>query len=207
MLVHKKLMQARIRLHQQKLKKSGWNGFSEYAYFELGDFLIPSLSIFAELGLCAVTSFTSEVATMTITDTDSGSEIIITSPMGSANLKGCHIVQNIGAVETYQRRYLWTTAMEIAEHDALDASMSEAEEADKKPAELIDLRPLLEGIKSTKTDEDAVIYWRKHLPTLAGQKADYETFKAAVVDHRMTLKAATVEQPAKTGAALLQSKK
>jgi hypothetical protein len=42
--------------------------------------------------------------------------------MGSAALKGCHEVQNVGAVETYQRRYLWVTAMEIVEHDALDAT-------------------------------------------------------------------------------------
>ena len=31
-------------------------------------------------------------------------------------------MQNIGAVETYQRRYLWVTAMEIVEHDALDST-------------------------------------------------------------------------------------
>jgi hypothetical protein len=42
--------------------------------------------------------------------------------MGSAALKGCHEVQNIGAVETYQRRYLWVAALEIVEHDALDAT-------------------------------------------------------------------------------------
>jgi hypothetical protein len=30
-------------------------------------------------------------------------------------------VQNIGAVETYQRRYLYVTALAIVEHDALDA--------------------------------------------------------------------------------------
>ena len=41
--------------------------------------------------------------------------------MGSAQLKGCHIVQNIGAVETYQRRYLYVSALAIVEHDALDA--------------------------------------------------------------------------------------
>jgi hypothetical protein len=46
----------------------------------------------------------------------------IESPMGSASLKGCHEVQNIGAVETYQRRYLWVAALEIVEHDALDAT-------------------------------------------------------------------------------------
>jgi hypothetical protein len=55
-------------------------------------------------------------------DVDNGGEIVITSPFGSAALKGCHEVQNIGAVETYQRRYLWVAAMEIVEHDALDAT-------------------------------------------------------------------------------------
>jgi len=42
--------------------------------------------------------------------------------MADANLKGCHPIQNLGAVETYTRRYLWVTAMEIVEHDALDSS-------------------------------------------------------------------------------------
>ena len=57
----------------------------------------------------------------------------ITSPMGSAALKGCHEVQNIGAVETYQRRYLWVTAMEIVEHDALDASTGKDAPKSAKP--------------------------------------------------------------------------
>jgi hypothetical protein len=60
---------------------------------------------------------------MTITNIEKPEEqIIITSPMGSAKLKACHEVQNIGAVETYQRRYLWVAALEIVEHDAIDAS-------------------------------------------------------------------------------------
>jgi hypothetical protein len=42
--------------------------------------------------------------------------------MAEANLKGTHPIQNLGAVETYQRRYLWMTAMEIVEHDVLDAN-------------------------------------------------------------------------------------
>ena len=63
-----------------------------------------------------------ELAKLTITDVDDGTAVEITSPMGSAALKGCHEVQNIGAVETYQRRYLWVTAMEIVEHDALDST-------------------------------------------------------------------------------------
>jgi hypothetical protein len=31
-------------------------------------------------------------------------------------------VQNLGAVQTYIRRYLWVAALEIVEHDALDSS-------------------------------------------------------------------------------------
>ena len=42
--------------------------------------------------------------------------------MSEANLKGCHPVQNLGAVETYIRRYLWVAALEIVEHDAVDSS-------------------------------------------------------------------------------------
>lgn len=122
MSVHKKLMKARLMLGEMKLEKTGENKFAGYKYFELGDFLSPAQAIFDQLGLCGVVSFTKETATLTITDTDGGGEILITSPMGSANLKGCHEVQNIGAVETYQRRYLWVAAFEIVEHDALDAT-------------------------------------------------------------------------------------
>ncbi len=112
-------MQARLKLQNTSLTKSGHNKFAGYKYFELGDFLPTIQNIFNELGLCGVVSYTQDLATLTITDgTDS---IVITSPMGSAALKGCHEVQNIGAVETYQRRYLWVTAMEIVEHDVLDA--------------------------------------------------------------------------------------
>jgi hypothetical protein len=47
--------------------------------------------------------------------------------MSRAELKGCHEVQNLGAVQTYLRRYLWTTAFEVVEHDALDATTGNVE--------------------------------------------------------------------------------
>jgi hypothetical protein len=120
--VYVKLAVARAKLRGKTLKKSGLNKFAGYQYFELGDFLHPTLEIFDELGLIGIVSFTKEQAELTIVDTEGGGEIVITSPFGSAALKGCHEVQNIGAVETYQRRYLWVAAMEIVEHDALDAT-------------------------------------------------------------------------------------
>lgn len=128
MSVHKKLMSARIKLQNTSLKKSGHNKFAGYQYFELGDFLPTINNIFNEIGLCGVISFDIDKATLTITDTDDGTQIQITSPMAEANLKGCHPIQNLGAVETYTRRYLWVTAMEIVEHDALDSSAPLTEE-------------------------------------------------------------------------------
>jgi hypothetical protein len=122
MSVHKKLMQARVKLQGIELTKSGHNKFAGYKYFELGDFLPAIQTIFNDLGLCGVVSYNTEYAQLCITDVEDGTVIVITSPMAEANLKGTHPIQNLGAVETYQRRYLWMTAMEIVEHDILDAS-------------------------------------------------------------------------------------
>jgi hypothetical protein len=121
MSVHKKLMQARVDLQNTQLKKSGLNKFAGYTYFELGDFLPTIQFIFHKVGLCGVVSYTAEMATLTIVDTEDGTVLLVTSPMADANLKGTHPIQNLGAVETYQRRYLWMTALEIVEHDSFDS--------------------------------------------------------------------------------------
>lgn len=168
--VHAKLSLARQTFHALALKKSGRNSFAGYDYFELGDFLIPALKVFDEVGLGATVSFDRELATMTILDLENPSDtIVITSPMGSAALKGCHEVQNIGAVETYQRRYLWIAALEIVEHDALDATTGKAgAKADEittgepKPAKAKDAAPFTLGPAKNKTDLKAKgrDFWR-----------------------------------------------
>lgn len=151
MSVHKKLNEARLKFHAMPLKKSGRNTFAKYNYFELGDFLVPALQIFNDVGLCATISFSDAYATMHIVDVDDGSQIVINSPMGSANLKGCHEIQNIGACETYSTRYLWVAALQIVEHDALDATTGSAKAAPAKTAKLVSdgdavkLQQLLKG--------------------------------------------------------------
>jgi hypothetical protein len=120
--VYKKLAEARKMMRSRTLKKSGHNKFAGYNYFELGDFLHPALEIFDQLGLISIVSFTKEQAELCVVDTEGGGEIIFTCPFGSAALKGCHEVQNMGACQTYNRRYLYTLALELLEHDALDSS-------------------------------------------------------------------------------------
>ena len=150
MSVHKKLMQARVKLQGIELKKSGQNKFAGYSYFELGDFLPHIQHIFNELGLCGVVSYNNEYAQLCITDVEDGTVIVITSPMAEANLKGTHPIQNLGAVETYQRRYLWMTAMEIVEHDVLDAS--EPVKENKPVATLPKPEPKATGKAPTKVE-------------------------------------------------------
>jgi hypothetical protein len=130
--VYEKLNLAREKFHQSEIKKSGHNKFAGYYYFELADFVVPALKIFKEVGLVSVTSFQKDDAWMRIFNVEKPEEFItITSPMSEAALKGCHPVQNLGAVETYIRRYLWVTALEIVEHDALDATTGNVEVAPK----------------------------------------------------------------------------
>ena len=54
-------------------------------------------------------------------------KITFTSPMSTASLKGCHEVQNLGAVETYIKRYLYQNCFEIVESDVLDETMNPAD--------------------------------------------------------------------------------
>ena len=155
MPIHKKLNEARLAFHSLPLKKSGQNTFAGYKYFELSDFLVPALRIFNDVGLCAVISFSESTASMHIVDVEDGSQVIIHSPMGSANLKGCHEIQNIGACETYSTRYLWTAALCIVEHDALDATTGKNKDTPSiryiSKAQFDSLQSLVE---KTKTDVD-----------------------------------------------------
>ena len=164
MPVFNKLMEARMRLQKMELKKSGENKFAGYRYFELGDFLPQTMQIFHDLKLASVVSFTEEVATLTILDVEDNSQILITSPMAQANLKGAHPIQNLGAVESYQRRYLWLAAMEIVENDIIDSSepvKQVPKETPKRPQAVIEGQPGEWQLKVTLEPNGDVREWLK----------------------------------------------
>lgn len=171
MSVYKKLNDARREFHKTALKKTGRNNFSSYDYFTLGDIAQPALTAFQNAGLCAVVSFDKEAATMTIVNVEKPEEYIrITSPMGSASLKGCHEVQNIGAVETYQRRYLWLVALDAVEHDVIeettDSPVLTPYEAEHLPmleaAATKGLKALEQAFKDLPSSPEKGPFWVKH---------------------------------------------
>jgi hypothetical protein len=134
-MVHKKLMAARVELQSMPLKKSGHNKFAGYNYFELGDFLPQVNAIFHRIGLCSVVSFDAEYASLTITDVDDGTCIVITSPMVEANMKGASPIQSLGGCQTYQRRYLYLCATDLVEGDSFDAAAPTKEQVIITPAQ------------------------------------------------------------------------
>lgn len=122
MNVYEKLQEVRVELQNMNLKKSGKNTFSKYEYFELSDFLPSINQLCKKYKLSTVTTFNEDFAALEVINVEAPEEkIIFTSPMAKAELKGCHEIQNVGAVETYQRRYLMMLAFEIVESDTLDA--------------------------------------------------------------------------------------
>jgi hypothetical protein len=202
MKVYKKLSDARIQLQATELTKSGHNKFAGYKYFELGDFLPAVQSIFNKVGLIDVISFTEDIATMVVYDVEDGSSVTFTSPMGTANLKGCHEVQNIGAVETYQRRYLYVTALSIVEHDALDAVTGSAPVEVKPVVKEVpkeadgDLAPLAEVlITFGETCEDLKelsSFWKKNqagIDRMKSQKPElFKTVQEAFAKYKSKFK-------------------
>lgn len=135
MNIYEKIQTIRVELRNMNLKMTGKNTYAGYSYFELDD-ILPSINrLMQKYQLTAIVSFDKELATMTVVDYESGDadigqefqKVVITSPFGSADLKGCHEVQSIGAVETYQRRYLYQALFDIGENDSLNATSGKEE--------------------------------------------------------------------------------
>ena len=135
MTVFKKLQSARHQLLNSGIEKSGHNKFSNYHYFELGDFIPAAHKIFDEIGLCGVVRF-AETATLTVYDTEGEGSVEFTTPVVYAeNAKG-QAIQSLGSTHTYLRRYLWLLALELVENDVIDSlPQEEKPKVVEKPVE------------------------------------------------------------------------
>lgn len=123
--IYEKLLKARIMFQKKNLKPKGYNKYSDFYYFELDDILPVITEICFNLGVICLVSFGNELAQLRFKDLKNDEEIVFTSPMSTAKLKACHEVQNLGAVETYIKRYLYMHCFEIAESDQMDGATTE----------------------------------------------------------------------------------
>lgn len=165
--IYSKMQKARCEFQEKPLKKSGHNKFAGYRYFELGDFLPTINSLLEKYNLCSNISFDNEMATLTIVNAENTDEkLVFTSPMSNASLKGCHDVQNLGAVQTYLRRYLWVNAFEIVESDGLDAITGKDEpKGTSKTKANVNAAKIMKLIETKYVNEVAV---QQHVKTAYG---------------------------------------
>ena len=120
MNIYEKLQTMRVEFQGMNVKKTGKNTYAGYEYYELED-IIPAINnLLLKHKVTSIICYNG-TATLTLVNIEKPEEIVrFESPMSTAALKGCHEVQNLGAVQTYLRRYLYTTAFEIVESDVLD---------------------------------------------------------------------------------------
>ncbi|MCM1368247.1 MAG: ERF family protein [Roseburia sp.] len=120
-----KIQTVRVGLQAEEIKKTGkMNGRTEKPYLELADFIHSLNRLMLEERFTAIVNFSLEEATLTAYDFDSDQTFTIKSPMREAKVQGCNDMQNLGAVETYQRRYLYMAMFDIAESDILDGGLN-----------------------------------------------------------------------------------
>lgn len=122
--VYAKLQKVRNELSKSELKKTGKNKHMGFSYFELGDFLPKIIELCDKHGICTIIKFGEKVVTLKVIDVEKeDSTVTFTSPIHPAKLQGnAQPVQNLGATQTYMRRYIYMNAFEISENDIVDAS-------------------------------------------------------------------------------------
>ena len=184
--VYKKLARAKVMLQKSGLKKSGYNPYDKFYYFDLGDFLPRVNEIFDELGLIGVFNIESrasdgiaeELATLTVINVDQIDDcILFSSPTAEAAQR--NPIQGLGSKHTYMRRYLYMEALDIAETDMVDAGAGTHME--EKAKEVVDEKTI-----SPKQKELLMINFAAHqdfikaeLAKLNKKKFDELTMKEA----------------------------
>ncbi|EHK2349157.1 ERF family protein [Clostridium perfringens] len=159
--IYQKIQKARVDLQNKDLKKTGYNKYSNYKYFELGDFLPHINDICNEIGLYTEFSYEEKLATLTIYNTENLEEKRIwTTPVEVATLKGCSTIQNIGGTQSFARRYLYMMAFEIAETDVIDGgAVDEDAELGKQKIGQAHVLTINSLIQETETDKKEFLAW------------------------------------------------
>lgn len=159
--IYQKLQKCRAELSKEKLTKSGENKFSNYKYFELGDFLPKVNKLFFENGLASEFNLYEKIAKLRVIDSeDPTSQIIFTVPVAEANIKGTSPIQVLGGQITYLRRYLYINALEIAESDMVNPQNQNVSEEEQE-LKMIYMSKMSTLMLETSTDYEEIYKYFK----------------------------------------------
>ena len=129
MNIYEKINKVKYGILSAKLKKSGYNKFSNFSYYELADIIPTITTLCIESKLMTQFTFDNDYARLIIVDIDKPMDVLVyTSPMKELQIKGANEIQALGGIETYQRRYLYLMAFDIIENDMFDATSGMTDE-------------------------------------------------------------------------------
>jgi hypothetical protein len=173
--IYQKIQRVRSELVSLNLKKSGKNTYSNFTYYELGDFL-PALNQLMDVyGLA--TRFVihpendgqKERAVLEVFNSERPEDkIVYFSETASVEIGkkrdgtgGADPIQNLGGKITYMRRYLLMMAFEIVESDSVEnqdkvkekTQVDLDEESKKKILAATDLQELADVCKAIKEEK------------------------------------------------------
>jgi hypothetical protein len=163
MNIYQKRQECIVGLQKSKLKMTGKNTYSNYEYYELGDFLPQLNQLMKENNLAAVFKYTNEEATLTVIDTDKiEDQIVFSTPVELTQLKGCNGMQNIGGTQTFARRYLYIMAFEVSEPDTLNnGEVDEDAELKRKKIDATKVKIIKDLIAKSNSDEAQFCKWAR----------------------------------------------
>ena len=120
--IFQKINDIRVDFLKAGAKKTGINRHSEFKYFKLEDISPIVVELNQKHGLTTVINYGETMASMDVINVDNPEEVVtFTSPntTDAMNMKAS-TVQQIGAAQTYLRRYFYLTYLDIVEEDEVD---------------------------------------------------------------------------------------
>lgn len=135
MNIYEKLMEVRVKVLDEKIKKTGHNKFSNFWYHELKDFLsfttrtFKDIKLYGKFSIEPATSTKEETAIMKVVNSENPEEIeIYTIPTAECFIGrkkdgtgGADPIQNLGGKITYLRRYMYFLVLDLIEDDSVDS--------------------------------------------------------------------------------------
>ena len=156
--IYQKLQKSRVEIQEAGLKKTG-KGYSNFGYFELSDFLPTINKVCFENGLTPIFKFSKDKASLTIMNNDCTEEnIYFETPLEMASIMKGSAIQQIGATQTYARRYVYMMAFEIAESDMVDSIEPDLDrEKGREKIDKVHASVLASIIEETHTNLDSFL--------------------------------------------------
>lgn len=137
--IFKKINNIQMELSKKEFKKSGFNKFGGFSYFEIEDILPTIQEIAYKYDILIQFVFEDDYAKIFLIDTTNGEKFVNKVPLPEVKALNSkmNVVQSLGAYITYTKRYLLLNTFGIVEKSVIDSSELDSQNNNVKPRKTI----------------------------------------------------------------------